>query len=203
MRPLADSTRMVFLLGLRLRESNPSDPSKLQESLLASLRTFEDSARKEGHSAKLVDEASFALSAWLDEIAFSCPSISLEWLGYSLAANRFHDPAAGTTFFDRMSALHQRSDMSDALDVYAQAILLGFQGKYRFEAPEALSNLARDVLDKRAGKSGYMVPWMPALDQDPGRLPKERTGRSLWWISLGFLIVGTSVYLLLAFLTGI
>lgn len=201
-RSLLDHSRPLFMEGLALAGSDPRDPDALRTALLASLQRFDENARRDGHSARAVEEACFALAAWLDEIAFSCPSISLEWLGHSIAVHKFQDPAAGSSFFAHMSSLHQKADMAGALDVFAQAIVLGFQGRYRLESPEALPNIVQEVHDKRSDAPPFASPWMPSLDHDPGKRGRERTGKSLWWVGSGLLALGILLYILLAFLSA-
>jgi type IV/VI secretion system ImpK/VasF family protein len=200
MRALVDIARPVFARGLALRTEHPSDAAALASDLQKVVQAFDEAARREGHPARMAEEAVYALSAWLDEVVFASTPISLEWLGHSLVAHRFQDPAAGTTFFERLAGLHRQAEMAGALDVYAQAILLGFQGRYRMEASDDLRRVAEDALGKRNADPSRNAPWLPALEHPAGKRPKERTGRRLWWITIGLPLAALSIYALLAFL---
>ncbi|MCB9495718.1 MAG: DotU family type IV/VI secretion system protein [Fibrobacteria bacterium] len=202
MTPLERLAGPVFQEGLGLSSQKTLDPSSLHAKLDTLLQAFNDQARREGHPARAVEESTFALAAWLDEIVFTTTEISLEWLGHSLAAHRFQDPAAGSTFFDRIAALQLRPELSGALDLYARCIVLGFQGKHRLDSPEVLQQLVKDLLSRDANHPSRNAPWVPSLDAPAGHRPKERTGRALWWISLGLLALGCGIYFFLAMLTG-
>ena len=93
-----------------------------------------------------------------------------------------------------------QAEMAGALDVYAQAILLGFQGRYRMEASDDLRRVAEHALGKRNADPSRNAPWLPALEHPAGKRPKERTGRRLWWITIGLPLAALSIYALLAFL---
>jgi type VI secretion system protein ImpK len=161
---------------------------------------FDDSARKAGFSAALVEESRYALCAWLDERVFYFSPISFEWLAHSLVVREFQDQAAGSNFFERLQRLHQKGEFQPAMEIYADCILLGFRGKYRIEEASRLETIVDEILGKKSEPGWKDRPWFRARLREPGKRPKERTGRRLLWLAAGVGAFAVFVYLLLAFL---
>ena len=201
MVPLSILARPVFRRGLSLAGNCPPLADDLRRELSKSLSDFDERARRDGHSSASVEEARYALCAWLDEMVFSSTAFSIDWLGHSLAVAQFHDQSAGTNFFLRMERLHQRADLVGALETYARCILLGFRGQYRVEDPSQLKGLVANAFGKSQDAAWRQPPWFPSLRQAPGKRPKERTGRFLVWIGLGLLVLSVGAYFLLVWLS--
>lgn len=197
MDSLIEIAKPVLLTGAAL--SGRSDAEALQAELLRELASFDAQARKLGFSAAVVEEARYALAAWLDEMVFHTSPISIEWLGHSLAVRLYQDQAAGAAYFDRMKGLHQKAEMLPALEVYSACIMLGFKGRYRIEEPEELTRLVEEVLGKKPS-SWDAAPWFPALRFEAGRRPKERTGRRLLIGAAILTTLSLLFYVALAFL---
>ncbi len=201
MQSLTILARATFRRGLALSSNCPATPEELKRELLKRLTDFDEKARREGHSSAAVEEARYALCAWLDEMAFSRTPFSIGWLGHSLAVAQFQDQTAGSNFFARLTRLHQRSDLSAALDVFARCLLLGFKGQYQLEDPTRLQGLVVDIFRKKPDNVWKQPPWFPALRKEPAKRAKERTGRLLVWIAIGGLSLTALLYLLLAWLS--
>lgn len=201
MQSLTALARALFKRGIALSSNCPATPEELKRELLKRLSDFDEKARREGHSSAAVEESRYALCAWLDEMAFSRTPFSIGWLGHSLAVAQFQDQAAGSGFFTRMTRLHQRSDLSSALDVFARCILLGFKGQYQLEDPTKLQGLVVDIFRKKPDGNWKLPPWFPALRKEPAKRAKERTGRFLVWIAVGGLILTALLYLAMAWLS--
>ncbi|MBK8801977.1 MAG: DotU family type IV/VI secretion system protein [Fibrobacteres bacterium] len=200
MQPLSTHTRPIFRRGLSLSSSCPASADDLRRELTKQLSDFDERARRDGHSSAVVEEARYALCAWLDEMVFSSTPFSIDWLGHSLAVAHFQDQAAGNNFFSRMERLHQRADLASSLEIYARCILLGFKGQYQLEDPSRLQGVVADVQRKAADSSWRSAPWFSALVHEPGKRGKERTGRFLVWIGLGALILSFAIYTILSWL---
>lgn len=201
MLSLTALARPLFRRGIALSSNCPATPEELKRELLKWLGDFDEKARREGHSSAAVEESRYALCAWLDEMAFSRTPFSIGWLGHSLAVAQFQDQAAGSNFFARMTRLHQRSDLSSALDVFARCILLGFKGQYQLEDPTKLQGLVVDIFRKKPDGNWKLPPWFPALRKEPAKRAKERTGRFLVWIAIGGLTLTALLYLAMAWLS--
>lgn len=195
---LSAHARPVFRRGLELSSRCPSSAEELFRDLTRILSEFDESARRGGHSSGLVEDARYALCAWLDEMVFSSTAFSIDWLGHSLAVAQFRDQSAGANFFHRMERLHQRAEQAGVLEVHARCILLGFKGQFRLEGDDKLQSVVRDALGKNPDPRWRQPPWFQALSQGPGKRPKERTGRFLVWIGLAALVLSALTYLALA-----
>lgn len=197
---LSSHARPIFRRGLSLSASCPPSAEDLRRELSKQLSDFDERARRDGHSSAAVEEARYALCAWLDEMVFSSTPFSIDWLGHSLAVAHFQDQAAGNNFFSRMERLHQRADLAGALETYARCVLLGFKGQYQLEDPSRLQGVVADVQRKSADSSWRSAPWFASLKHEPGSRGKERTGRFLVWIGLGALVLAFAVYTILSWL---
>lgn len=201
MHSLTTLARPLFRRGIALSTICPPTPEELKRELLKGLSDFDERARRDGHSSASVEESRYALCAWLDEMAFSRTQFSIGWLGHSLTVAQFQDQSAGSNFFSRMTRLHQRSDLSNALDIFARCILLGFKGQYQLEDPTRLQGLVVDIFRKKPDGNWKLPPWFPALRKEPAKRTKERTGRFLVWIAIGGLSLAILLYVLMAWLS--
>jgi type IV/VI secretion system ImpK/VasF family protein len=97
------------------------------------IRTASDSARSTGKRPADVEQASFAVVGWLDEVVARFP----EWWGGAtpLQISLFQTNNAGNEFFGKLDALG--SDQDEVRDVYYVALCLGFLGQYVFDSSES------------------------------------------------------------------
>lgn len=66
------------------------------------------------------------------------------WELNPLQLDLFGSQIAGNEFFERLDRLREQGEKRlPALEIYHYAMLLGFQGKYRLEAPEKFAILSR------------------------------------------------------------
>lgn len=188
----------LFRQGLRLGEKNHAQG--LQAELLRLVAGFDDAARRAGFSGAVVEEARYALCAWLDEMVFYSSPISIEWLSHSLVVKEFQDQAAGSNFFERLQRLHQKAEFQPALEIYANCVVLGFKGRYRLEDPDQLKGVVEGILGKKGEPGWRDRPWFAALRRPAGKRRQERTGRRLIWLAAGLGAFAVLFYFLLAFL---
>lgn len=103
--------------------------SALRSQLASQLDAFAKSREAESAPASDVEDARFALVAWLDEvIATSGWRNAPEWERDPLQSQMFGTRNAGFEFYKRMERL--RPANAAVLEVYFYCLTLGFQGEY-------------------------------------------------------------------------
>ena len=110
-------------------------------------------ALADGKRPEQVDDAAFAVVAWIDEIMARNPA----WLVSGtppLQVAMFNTNNAGNEFFQHLSALKQ--DQDEVREVYYHAILCGFVGQYYYE------NGDTGELGKLKELHGRQLPVAPA-----------------------------------------
>ncbi|MEZ0469731.1 DotU family type IV/VI secretion system protein [Luteimonas salinilitoris] len=125
----------VFSFGLALDEkvsaNAAGDPPA---NVLAAVRTLIDRAKAaalaDGKRAEHVDDATFAVVAWIDEIMARNPAY-LTGNATPLQVALYNTNNAGNEFFSHLSAL--RAEHDEVREVYYHALLLGFVGQYYYE----------------------------------------------------------------------
>lgn len=108
--------------------SRESDGPEAAKSKVAGLfRLLDKQARMAGAEQSDVQQAKFALCAWLDERIMAMP-MAAGWK--PLCQEYFGDANAGETFYTRLESLRHSGDTRkrDLLEVYYLCLALGFQG---------------------------------------------------------------------------
>ena len=151
----------------------PQSASELQAQLTELLARFDGQARRAGFSAENIHDVKYAFCALVDETIMSQQSPSVDsvkasWELSPLQLKLFGSQLAGERFFTVLEDLRaQGADRLPALEVFHYCLLLGFQGKYRLEAPEKINYLiARlgDEIDFLKGKKRDFAPFWAIPD---------------------------------------
>lgn len=197
---LVELARPVFARGLELGGTAADGAEALKRELSALMGRFEDCAAREGHSPASVEEAGYALMAWLDESVFATTSISIGWLEHSLVLDRHGDPAAGSGFYQRLERLHRRSEMEPALAVYARCLILGFRGRFRSGSRAELDRVLGEALGKERDAHPEVGPVFRAKGLKAGLPRRQWTGRRLAILGGAFFAISVGSYAVLAWL---
>lgn len=193
----------VLLIGVKIRETaNLGQPEQLKRLLNSYLKDFERTCLSHGKPAEAVEQAKYALAAFIDETVINGENNCREhWISDPLAVTFFNDSLAGENFFKRLEALLPDLKRNlEVIEVFYFALALGFQGRYRLSGPEVLPNVVRNLLKKIEGLKGAPSKAVsPSAYVHPGMKGQERSGRPLV-IGAGILfVVSMLVYVLLAF----
>jgi type IV/VI secretion system ImpK/VasF family protein len=148
----------VFSFGLALDESvSANQASESAAAITARARELIERARAaalaDGKRPEHVDDATFAVVAWIDEIIARNPV----WLTSGvppLQVVMFTTNNAGNEFFTHLSALKQEQD--EVREVYYHALLCGFLGQYYYETGDT------GELGKLKELHGRQLPVAPA-----------------------------------------
>jgi type IV/VI secretion system ImpK/VasF family protein len=136
---LLDYFRGVFTYGLALDEQLKQGglTAGSSEAIYAEIRNRIEQAQGEalrGEKRKEdVEEAAFAVAAWMDELVAQYPDT---WeVTKALCMTMFGTRLAGNEFFDRFRRLTAQQD--EVREVYFVALALGFVGQYFYEVGDS------------------------------------------------------------------
>lgn len=151
---LAAACTDFFLLGLQISSGSVELPTceSLKRRVLVLFDTLKNKAHKAGVLPTDVEDASYALAAYLDEVIhYSEWQGKHEWAKAPLQAMLFGESKAGRRFFERLPEIRKRSPA--ALEVCYLCLTLGFQGEYRLGGADQLRELVDD-LRRDLGRTG-------------------------------------------------
>lgn len=167
-RSLVDYMYDGFYLIFLLRNGYvPKSAQALREKLMDFFANFERQARRAEFSADNIHDAKYAYCALVDETLMTqrrpeFEAVQAEWGGAPLQLSLFGSQLAGEQFFTMLETLRGQGAMRlPALEVFHFCLLLGFQGKYRLEAPEKINYLIARLGDEITFLKGKKQPFAP------------------------------------------
>lgn len=178
----------------------PHSASQLQSQLIDFLANFENQARRAIFSAENIHDVKYAFCALVDETIMiqqtaEMETIKAKWEVSPLQLSLFGSQLAGEKFFNTLENLRaQGVERLAALEVFHYCLLLGFQGKYRLEAPEKINYLiARltDEIDFLKGKKKEFSPFWAIPDQIRHVIRSE--------IPVGLILIMLTIFAAIAF----
>lgn len=107
----------------------------LRKTLTELLTDFEACAEKRSVPKAHIQDAQYALVAFIDELIIRTPSIEThQWITRPLQLDLFGETSAGERFFSRLKELRLQGAASiDVLELYYMCLALGYEGQYRFK----------------------------------------------------------------------
>lgn len=153
-----------------------------------------------------VQNAKFALVAYLDELIMSSPKpVGRVWANNPMQLEYFNDFNAGEKFYENLEELRHGSDARtvDLLEIYYMCLVLGFKGKFasrqgREKRKLLMDNLSRELVAARSKNLGGLAP--DAISAEIAMMEKPLL--PLWLvpaIASGVIVV---MFLLFALLLG-
>lgn len=184
--------------------SNPQmtqDPNGLRNHMKSALKASIDEARRKSFSEDETKMAMFAIVAYLDEtiLTQNQPAFA-DWRRKPLQEELFGVHIAGEIFFQNLENIIRQPDsaaVADQLELYAQCISLGFQGRYSAGGRAELKRIVDGCMDKCRRIRGAMPPLSPS-----GELPPNDAVLSTvdpWFQRLVFTAGGIAVLAVLLF----
>lgn len=150
------------------------DPDGFRSRMKQALREIASTAARKGYSAEDVQEANFAVVAFLDETVLTVDPSAGEWAKKSLGEELFAQRSAGEVFFKRLETLRANRDslaLAEVLEVYYLCLLLGYEGKFAGGAKAELQLLMTNLRDRIERIFGRNPEFSP-----DGALPDEPVG---------------------------
>jgi type VI secretion system protein ImpK len=106
-------------------------PDVLRQRISTLFQRMRDKGRDEGLAVDDLNEAMYALVAFMDEQVLRSPWPGRQqWMAQPLQLMFFQENTAGQGFFQRMQALESMPGREHVLQIYALCVALGFQGQY-------------------------------------------------------------------------
>jgi len=199
----ADCILLVIQLHVTKAIENPE---KLRRSIRDLFDDLDRNARRARYETEEVQNAKFALVAFLDEVVAGSEWDGKDsWLAYPLQLEHFNRNDAGEEFFARLELLRKRPQANaQVLEVYYLCLALGFKGKYAFQDTERLRTLVEDTEhDLRRGREGEAERVLA-----PHGKPRETLGDvvrndvPLWVIAVVAFAIGFFFFLVMTFVIG-
>ncbi|MEX0327757.1 MAG: type IVB secretion system protein IcmH/DotU [Ruegeria sp.] len=180
----------LFSLISRIRNrAQHMDPDKLRQSVVAEVRSFENSALQAGIPAQTVKIARYALCATLDDVVLNTPwGGQSSWATQSLVGTFHRETVGGDRFYDLLARLEQDpANNIEVLEFVYMCLSLGFEGRLRVEQGgpdkhlQIRQGLARIIRGQRGDVERDLAPHWEGVD-------KPYRALSMWkpvWIALG------------------
>jgi type VI secretion system protein ImpK len=190
---LAELFAPVLTLIVQLRSTDDyGDAERLRQRIRDLFAEAEGRARSAGVPSEDVQDAAFALVAFLDEAVLSSewPERGA-WLSRPLQLERFERYDAGEAFFDRLRALLGQPHRAEVLEVYYLAMALGFRGQYQLHGQNELRGLiasAHAALEPAAALAPRGVPRGEAAAEVRASIPP-------WVFAAAAAVVALIVYI--------
>lgn len=174
-----DGFYLVFLLR---NHYFSTEPRNFRQKIYDFLDKFESSARRKSFLSEDIHEAKYAYCALIDETIMTAQGAEFQvlkddWELNPLQLDLFGSQIAGNEFFERLDSLREQGEKRlPALEVFHYAMLLGFQGKYRLEAPEKIRYLISrlgDEIEHLRGNKNEFSPFWAIPDQIKHTLTSE------------------------------
>jgi type VI secretion system protein ImpK len=166
----------------------------------ATLDEIGRAAAQRGYKVADVQEASFAVIAFLDEaVLTSNDSGRNQWAQRTLQEELFNQRSGGELFFqhlDQLRSHHDSPPLAQVLEVYYLCLLLGYEGKYAVDSKADL-HLLMDGLRERIERISRRMPaFSPDAEPPPRKVaappaddPMPKKIRLLALASVGFALV--------------
>lgn len=198
---LAEIYAPCFSLILHMRTSlNYSDVESLGDSLIALLNECENRAKRTG-SAQDVEDAKFALVAFVDETVLSSDwAMKGAWVANPLQLQIYNRFDAGEHFFERMDIILKSPSRIEVLEVYYLCLALGFKGRYQLVEQDKLRALIEEA-HRTLNLAPEMVPGLLSPHGQPGdQLAAEVKSRvPAWAMVAGAVTIALIVYMIMNF----
>lgn len=195
---------LAFALQLK-RSSDPGDAEMLRQKIDEQFRALETRARQADVPQEDVQQAKYAIAAFIDEmILTSSWAIKESWGDKPLQLAYFNDFAAGEEFYNKIDAL-RGAKRNSVLEVYYLCLALGFRGKYvdlqGMEKKKVLMDtMLREIRGAApaAGAPGGLSPnWTP-----PDALPGIVKNFPAWFVAAACVLFVILLFVLLSTLLG-
>lgn len=200
---LVDLFSDLFILGAHLKSARDyGSPDALRMRLTEMFNLAEREAKRIGIPEDAVQQARYALAAFLDEMIMSVPSPHRDaWSARPLQYEFFREHIAGVEFFNRLEALRRSVPHSkDLLEVFYLCLVLGFEGQYKLQGREKLKELVDGLALQIQPKSGE-VPLLSPHGKRPDELIEMvKQGIPSWVIVVSCLAVLFFFYVSVSFL---
>ena len=202
---LADLCGDLLAFALQLKRSkDPGDAELLRQKIDEQFRALETRARQSDVPQEDVQQAKYAIAAFIDEmILTSSWPLKESWADKPLQLAYFNDFAAGEEFYNKIDTL-RGAKRNGVLEVYYLCLALGFRGKYvdlqGMEKKKVLMDtMVREIRGTAPapGTGGLSPAWQP-----PDALPGIVKNFPAWFVAAACVLFIILLFILLSSLLG-
>jgi type VI secretion system protein ImpK len=203
---LADLCGDLLAFALQLKKSSdPGDAEAMRLKIDEQFRALETKARQSDVPQEDVQQAKYAICAFIDEmILTSSWPLKESWADKPLQLAYFNDFSAGEEFYNKVDQL-RGSKKNSVLEVYYLCLALGFRGKYvDLQGMEKKKVLMDTMLREMRGTAstpsaaaGLSPSWQPP-DATPGIVKNFPA----WFVAAACGLVIILLFILLSTLLG-
>ena len=168
----------------------------------AALKEITDVAASLSYSRDMVQEANFAVVAFLDEAVLSSQSAGqAQWARKNLQEELFEQRSAGELFFKHLEELrthHDSTQVAEVLEVYYLCLLLGYEGRYASGSKAELHILmdnVRERIERILGRQTDFSPDWKLPDDPPATIAADPFARRLRFAAIAALAFGLVCFL--------
>ncbi len=161
----------VYILELQTTD-DLGESDALRKQIYDLLDQCEEAAKEAGIPSEDIEEAKFAIVAFIDETILSSDWAGTdEWMKTPIQLELYDQFDAGEVFFDRLEELQEEPEYNaQVLEVYYLCMTLGFKGKYQLQQQEKL----REMIDSTA-EMLTEIPETRTDDIAPNSHPRDQT----------------------------
>jgi len=202
---LADLCGDLLAFALQLKRSkDPGDAEAMRQKVDEQFRALETKARQADVPQEDVQQAKYAICAFVDEmILTSSWGLKESWADKPLQLAYFNDFAAGEEFYNKIDTL-RGAKKNAVLEVYYLCLALGFRGKYvDLQGMEKKKVLMDTILREirgaapAGGPGGLSPSWQP-----PDALPGIVKNFPAWFVAAACGLLIILLFILLSTLLG-
>ncbi|AHE29871.1 type VI secretion system [Burkholderia pseudomallei] len=198
---LTDSMMPLVAYARQLAQSPRGDAAEVALRLDILIERARDHAACAGAPAADVDDALFAVCAWIDEALLNSGWDDADRWTLRLLQKRYFDTShAGVVFFERLGTLD--GARASVLEVYLLCLRLGFRGRYGYDGGDgpldAIRQRALDALSAHAPPCAAGEPPFPAAYAHAGPHAAAAKARTRRRIARAGLSVGLPLAVLLS-----
>ncbi len=195
---------LAFALQLK-RSSDPGDADMLRGKIDEQFRALETKARQADIPADDVQQAKYAIAAFIDEmILTSSWGLKDSWADKPLQLAYFNEFAAGEELYNKIDTL-RGAKRNSVLEVYYLCLALGFRGKYvdlqGMEKKKVLMDTMlremRGAAPAAPGTGGLSPSWQP-----PDALPGIVRYFPAWFVAASCVLFIVLLFVLLSSILG-
>jgi type IV/VI secretion system ImpK/VasF family protein len=147
-KSLTELSEQIFCSVLLLPCDKEISAEDAQNDFIEKIKEFCNECASNGYTAGEIENAKYALCAWIDEYIYTNTIISSKWFSHSLVLSEFEDAEAGRHFFEKMESFHKSKRSTTLLELYTKCILFGFMGKFRIGETAELKQILSNAISK-------------------------------------------------------
>ncbi|MBI3596643.1 MAG: DotU family type IV/VI secretion system protein [Nitrospirae bacterium] len=200
---LGDLFADLFILATRVKNARDLGHSEtLRLRIIEMFEAVEKKGKNLGIAAEILQQARYAMAAFLDEMILSSSWPDKEqWSARPLQYEFFREQVAGVEFFNRLESIRRSlPPNTELLEVYYLCLILGFEGQYKIHGTEKLKKLIEDVsleIQSRRGEATLLSPHGKRPDE---LIEMVKRGLPSWIVAVSCVTVVFFFYIILSFL---